>query len=266
MENFSILLEKSNIKLSKDNYIKFVDANVEAIRIDASVPISRSTAVSLFCRVYAPAQKFGSRIRTAAGRADTALLTELVSRGCDYNSADGNGHTPLHHACFYGQKEMIKCLHALQDKSDAGAKLVLDAKDNRGWTPLHVSASNGYVEASKQLLDIGAKIGTVNLEGRNCLHIAAGKGKDKILGLILSAPGGKDLVNVQSHRGWTPLFDACIHQHEEVMKLLIKAGADVHVQDMLGFTCKHYMSDESVWEKVNVIEVVVAAPTNSKRK
>ena len=148
MENFSSLLEKLNIKLSKDTYIRLVDSNMEALRVDPSAPISHSTAVQLYCRVYAPCLKFGSRMRTAAGRSDTALVTELASRGCDFNSADGNGHTPLHHACFYGQKEMIKCLHALSDKNQSAKVRAPPTIFELGVTPPdiwnHPAFKNGW--------------------------------------------------------------------------------------------------------------------------
>lgn len=59
------------------------------------------------------------------------MVTELIQRGCDINTADGNGHTPLHHATFHGIcKDTIKLLNDLSGK-DGVAKLVVDAKVRR---------------------------------------------------------------------------------------------------------------------------------------
>ena len=51
----------------------------------------------------------------------------------------------------------------------------MDAKDNRGWTPLMCAASNGFVDTVKALLDAKASAAEVNKEGRNSLHIAGEK-------------------------------------------------------------------------------------------
>ena len=85
------------------------------------------------------------------------------------------------------------------------------------------------------------------MEGRNALHVAAGKGMDKIVKMLLAGPGSS-LINAQCVRGWTPIFDACLHSHEEIIKMLLKAGAKVDVEDMLGFDCQKYVEPD-VWQK-----------------
>ena len=64
---------------------------------------------------------------------------------------------------------------------------------------------------------------------------------DKVVKMLISP----SLVNAKCERGWTPIFDACLHEHEEVIKMLIKGGADTGVEDMLGFTCEHYVDADS---------------------
>ena len=188
--------------------------------------------------------KHGPRLRKAAGRNDCPLVESLIARGCDINTADGNGHTPLHHATFHGIcKDVVKLLHSLSGK-DGRSALIVDAKDNRGWTPLMCAASNGFVDTVKALLDAKASPAEVNKEGRNSLHVAASKGMEKIVKMLLSP----SLVNAPCIRNWTPLFDACLHDHEEVIKMLLKGGADKDVEDMLGFKCDHYI-DADIWAR-----------------
>jgi hypothetical protein len=247
VQDFGKLLEKRGVHLGKDLYIKLVDDQLAHLKIDPEVPMSKHEAQHLYCKVYASPIQHGPRLRKAVGRADLAVVRELVERGCDLNTADGSGHTPLHHACFYGQKDAIKELAALSGKNHA-AKLVVDAKDNSGWTPLMCAASNGHVDSVKALMDLKAHTGEVNLEGRNALHVAAGKGMDRIVKMLVGTGSGKALLQAESERGWTPLFDACLHSHEDVIKMLLKAGADTAHEDMLGFCCDKYC-DEAMWAR-----------------
>ena len=57
------------------------------------------------------------------------------------------------------------------------------------------------------------------------------------------------IVNEKNERGWTPLFDAALHCHETVIEMLIKAGADVDVEDMIGHNAGKYC-DERMWERI----------------
>ena len=151
----------------------------------------------------------------------------------------------MHHCTFYGLgKECIKLLAASSGKGTVG-KLAIDAEDNRGWTPLMCAASNGFVDCVKALLDAKANVKLQNKEGRNVLHVAAGKGMEKIVKMLQ----GKGLVNVRNERGWTPIFDAALHEHEGVMEMLIKEGADLEVEDMLGYTVEKYCNPR-IWERV----------------
>ncbi|GMI07680.1 hypothetical protein TrVE_jg13134 [Triparma verrucosa] len=245
LSKFSDLLQKLRIKLSKDLYIKLVDENLAELNIEEE--LTEAQCRDLYCKVYAAPVKHGPRLRKAAGRNDLEMVKEIIQRGCDINTADGNGHTPLHHATFHGIcKDTIKLLNDLSGK-DGVAKLVVDAKDNRGWTPLMCAASNGFIDTCRELINCHANVKEENLEGRNALHVAAGKGMDKIVKMLLAGPGSS-LINAQCVRGWTPIFDACLHSHEEIIKMLLKAGAKVDVEDMLGFDCQKYVEPD-VWQK-----------------
>ena len=51
-------------------------------------------------------------------------------------------------------------------------------------------------------------------------------------------------------RGWTPIYDASLHAHAEVLAVMLKAGARTDGRDMLGYGPDHYCAKEGLWEKV----------------
>ena len=139
------------LPIHQDQYIAHVDSHLSHLKISPSSPVSKHDIQHLYCKVYASPGGHGPRLRKAAGRADLAAIRELVARGCDLNTADGSGHTPLHDAAFHGRADAIEQLASLSGKN-GGAKLVVDARDNSGWTPLQCAASNGHVDAVKALM------------------------------------------------------------------------------------------------------------------
>jgi ankyrin repeat protein len=260
-------------------------------------------------------------------------MKSLATRGCNVNSADGRGWTPLHLAAFTGGEQGGGVLSLLvelgeerektyggggshkknEPKHDRVSQLLqMNPKDNRGWTPLMCAASNGNHEFIRLLVNAQhADPMLVNREGRSALHIAASKGMERVCRVLIDEigagkgghtkkkkeepiavddegegeegeekEGGEEeggehhehvvdnhptptnphnnqhssnssspLINLKSKREWTPLFEACLHNHQHVMKLLLKAGADSAVEDMLGNTAEAY-AQEGVWSKI----------------
>jgi hypothetical protein len=246
--HIDVVFKALHLKLSKAVYLKCVDKTISHMHLDDATHVSEHEFMQIYKHAYAPAITFGSRFRIAAGRGDIEIVSELLERGCDMNSCDGRGHSALHHASFHGQTATIKFLSTYGGKDKKSQKLIVDVKDNNGWTPLHSASSNGCADTVKLLLDIHASASAENKEGRTALHVAAGKGQDTIVKMLLSK--NHDLVNAKAgRRGWTPIFDACLHCHDETIRLLLKGGADVDVVDLLGKTCEQYC-DEELWAKV----------------
>lgn len=137
LDKFADLLIKLKIKLSKDLYIQLVDENLDELGIEVSEPLTKAQCSALYCKVYAAPVKHGPRLRKAAGRNDASLVTSLIARGCDINTADGNGHTPLHHATFHGIcRDMIKVRERRGEERGGWRKEIggLQARSvDRGW-------------------------------------------------------------------------------------------------------------------------------------
>lgn len=65
----------------------------------------------------APSYYYGQRLRRNAGRGELVNFTELIIRGCDANTGDGEGLTSLHYACEYDRASVIDALDGLVGKA-----------------------------------------------------------------------------------------------------------------------------------------------------
>lgn len=81
-----------------------------------------------------------------------------------------------------------------------------------------------------QNIEEGFDVNSADYDRRTALHLAAVKGFDECIALLLAA--GAD-PNVEDAFQGTPLWEACKHRHESTIKLLVKHGAQ------LGKTASH---------------------------
>ena len=88
-----------------------------------------------------------------------ALLMDVHDEWIDV--ADRNGDTPLHVACCYNHKKIVKVL--LESAAN------VHVRNSSGFAPLHVTESAGIV---KLLLQFGADPMAVDKKGRTSLFCA----------------------------------------------------------------------------------------------
>ncbi|KNC79283.1 hypothetical protein SARC_08315, partial [Sphaeroforma arctica JP610] len=110
--------------------------------------------------------------------------------------------------------------------------------DDTGATPLHIAASEGYLECVKVLLESGVDKDILNLASKETPLIGAARGDHaEVLKYLLSLgadPEAKDAM------GYTSLIHASMHVSLKVMEELIKGGADATYGDAEGWTCLHW--------------------------
>ena len=100
--------------------------------------------------------------------------------------------------------------------------------DWSGYTPLHVAAEWGSVDAAKVIIAAGAKVDAVDSSGCTPLICASALGRTEVAELLLS--NGAD-VNAPDKKGYTALHWACEEGRPEAVKLLISKGADLNARD-----------------------------------
>lgn len=130
---------------------------------------------------------------------------------------------PMHIAAKNGHTEFVRYL--------VGKDLfVMDAKDREGRSALHLATAEGHWEVVESLLDGNWNIAdSMSVTRRKCLHLVSANGA--IDGVKLFLRRGAD-PNVLDSQFWTPLHYAVYGNHLEVIKVLLEAGANMHLKNI----------------------------------
>jgi ankyrin repeat protein len=164
-------------------------------------------------------------------RADIEGVKKALADGADINRQSENGYTALMWACTYSSKpeyaEVAKYLIA------EGADMTIRASD--GTTALLDAAENSE-EITKMLLEKGADIKALRDDGRGIFTsvifgILMGSVDLEFAEFILSK--GADVNEAATSgdvEGWAGIHYAVSNGNEELVKFLVKNGADVNAK------------------------------------
>lgn len=86
----------------------------------------------------------------------------LINMKCDINQIDVDKNNALHHACLNKKSD---CALIIIEKMTDGA--MINARNNEGQTPLHISARQGLLPVTQQLLMRDANINITDNRGMN---------------------------------------------------------------------------------------------------
>ena len=100
----------------------------------------------------------------------------FIGEGADLNAKDINGYTPLHFAVIYEQIKTTSML--IQDKSNVHSSC------NSGNTPLHLACARS-LDLSKLLIDNGANINAVNVNGQTPMRFAISTNQFQIANMLI---------------------------------------------------------------------------------
>ena len=131
--------------------------------------------------------------------------------------------------------------------------------------PIHDAAKNGNLAGVQAELDKGVDVNAKREGGSTPLHGAAEGGHEEIVELLIVA--GADLhartVPMLGGGGWTPLHSAARQGHREIVELLITNGTDVNSRDSTGKSSLHDAALEGHKEIVELL-IIKGADLNAE--
>ncbi|XP_071078674.1 multiple epidermal growth factor-like domains protein 6 [Haliotis cracherodii] len=116
----------------------------------------------------------------------------------------------------------------------------INSRGDGSRTPVMEAAYRGHRDVVEILVSEGADVSLVDKHGNNILHLACTGGDVETVKYVLSL----HVVDINS-RGWgswTPVMEAAVGGHRDVVELLVSEGADVSLVDedgnnILNFAC-----------------------------
>lgn len=164
------------------------------------------------------------------------MVRILVKAGANMLIDNRNGTTVLHHSVCTGQVDLVKLL--MEENVD------VNAQDSRGYTPLHFAVIIENIDIVQLLLK--GERNSTHVENRvpSVKEVAAEdeihvRSLQRSTDNIASSVGNKINVNIQSDDGSTPLHFAVVHEHLDIIHLLLKNGANGTTLDVNGKTPLH---------------------------
>ena len=177
------------------------------------------------------------------------MIKNLVDHGCDIDSLDDKGSSPLHNAIVSKQTDKVLCLLKF------GASVNLE--NRHGETALHLAVFQSNLEVTKKLLDMGID---VNIKSKvtkvTPLHLAVNQIVEKnneIVKLLLE--NGADL-NAGDYLGVTPFHTACLKGDSSIILQCLKFGVNLYSKCDLGNNALYYASQNRN-NKIDAIKILL---------
>ena len=201
-----------------------------------------------------------SPLHVASSYGNLGIVRMLGKAGADVSVRSKGGSTTLHFAAHQGHTETVHYLAGLKDVDvnhsgvdgytalhfavqqqfpdvvkvliDAGADI--EAKADRGSSPLLKASSTGQLRVVKMLIEAGAGVGVMNNDGKTCLMFAADAGHTETVRYLVDLPQ-VEVNQADRSDGATALHFAC-QKYPDVAQVLIDAGADIETKDYLEYS------------------------------
>lgn len=185
----------------------------------------------------------------AAARGDAAAVATLIDRGADVNEKDATGRTAVTAAAYAGSAEAVRLL--------AGAGADVNVRDDTQSNAFLALGETGNVAVLEEVLKGSPDVTLTNRFGGTALIPAADRGHVAMVRALLE----KTEVDVDhvNDLGWTALLEAVVlgsggHEHQEIVRLLVAAGADRSIGDNEGVTALDHARAKGYAAIVSILE------------
>jgi len=127
------------------------------------------------------------------------------------------------------------------------AKTILETRDKKEQTPLHIAALSNQSDMAKILINNNAHIEAKDKRGHTPLHLAANKDNIEIAIFLLNNGAN---IEAEDNYGKSPLYTAIDSRKQKIIEILIAKGANIEHCDRYERTPLH--SAAKAWNKKRV--------------
>ena len=193
-------------------------------------------------------EQLNTALIAAARQGDADAVADLLAQGASVHASDARGVTALIAAAYQNHLEIARLL------IEAGADV--NVQDDTRQSAYLIPTADGYLDLLKLTLQAGADVHSLDSYNGTGLIRAADRGHVEIIQELLKTDIDIDHVN---RLGWTALLEAIIlgdggPRHTEVVRLLVKAGADVNLADGNGVTPLTHARERGFEEIAAILE------------
>ena len=196
----------------------------------------------------------GTAVSFTAGNASESEAIEIIelilNNGAKIDFAERDGTTPLMDAAYCGHPNITKLLlvrGANPHLRNRDGKTAYDIARKKGHLhiarmlkakmegkeeadielyDLHATAASGDMQAVRDFIDVGVDLEVKNDEGKVAFQVAVDAKQYSVAAVLLHAM--RD-INGKDEQGWTPLNWAILAKDFELMRELIRAGANPNI-------------------------------------
>lgn len=160
---------------------------------------------------------FGSPLHLAVVRLELWLIEALIERGANVNKVDSDGKTPLHFVMSLFSKNPDACTTISAMLVRSGAHV--NCRDSDNWTSLHTAVRKGQTKGVRTITKLNQRL--LGEQG------------------VLASYEAFDLDALGGVHRWSALHLACHGGHIDIVRELVRAGADVFVRNAHGQLPRH---------------------------
>ncbi|MFH1493508.1 MAG: ankyrin repeat domain-containing protein [Pseudomonadota bacterium] len=157
-------------------------------------------------------------LHIAASKGANAVLKRLLKAGAQPTVLP-NGSTLMHMVAIGGDAETVEII--------SKADISVDTPDSQSRTPLHLTAITGNTAAAEGFLKQRAALECQDNEDCTPLMRAVLNDQTAIVAALIKSGANPDIVFTTGESALSPLYAAAVNGYDEVVKLLLDAGAPV---------------------------------------
>ncbi|XP_048242804.1 ankyrin repeat and KH domain-containing protein mask-like isoform X3 [Haliotis rufescens] len=199
--------------------------------------------------------EFAEQAAQTSASSDPSLKPLVKGQDSDRRATPSQADRDLYYASRDGDLEEVKRLLTTPGVD-------INSRGELSWTPVMVAAYRGHRDVVELLVSDGADVSLVDVNGNNILHHACMGGDVETVKCVLSLRVVD--INSRGRLSRTPVMEAALGGHRDVVELLVSEGADVSLVDKYGDNILHLACMRGHVETVKFVLSLHVVDINSR--